>query len=65
MLHQMSNLDIYSISHYNDKDVFADLDELGLLMDRMDFATNGYAVDEVHHPRTVSKSCGRKNKAMV
>ena len=41
------------------------MDELGLLLDCKDFATNSYTVDEVQHPRTASKSGGRKDKALV
>ena len=40
-LYQMSNLDVYCVSYYDNKHVFADIGEFD------NFATNGYAVDEV------------------
>ena len=39
--------------------------ELGLTLDRKDFATNGYAVDEEHHPRKASTATRRKEKEVV
>ena len=61
----MSNLDVYCISHYNDKDVFVNIGELGMLLDHKDFATNGYVVDKVQHPKTTSKFGGKKGKVLV
>ena len=41
------------------------MDELGLRLERKDFATNRYAVDEERHPKIVLKAIGRKGKVMV
>ena len=56
----MSNLDVYCVSHFDEKQLFAHMGELRLTLDPKDFATNGYQVDERQHPRTASKSSGRK-----
>ena len=56
---------MYCISHFGDKNVFALMDKLGLILDQKDFATNGYAVDEEQHPRTASKASGRKKKVVA
>ena len=61
----MSNLDIYCVSHFDEKQLFAHMGELGLSLDPKDFATNGYQVDERQHPRTAPKASGRKGKAVV
>ena len=61
----MSNLDVYYILHFKDKCVFAHMDELGLTLDRKDFATKRYALDEDRHPKSASKAVGRKKKAVV
>ena len=56
---------MYCVSHYDKKQVFAHMDELGLMLDRKDFATNGYQVDEHKHPRSAFKAARRKGKAIV
>ena len=61
----MSNLDVYCVSHFDKKQLFAHMGELGLILDPKDFATNGYQVDERQHPRTAPKASGRKGKAVV
>ena len=61
----MSNLDVYCVSHFDEKQLFAHMGELGLSLDPKDFATNGYQVDERQHPRTVPKTSGRKGKAVA
>ena len=61
----MSNLDVYCVSHFDEKQLFAHMDELGLTLDPKDFATNWYQVDERQHPRTTSRASGRKGKAVV
>ena len=61
----MSNLDVYCVSHFDEKQLFAHIGEFGLTLDPKDFATNGYQVDERQHPRTASKGFGRKGKAVV
>ena len=47
----MSNLDVYCVSHFDEKQLFAHMGKLGLSLDPKDFATNGYQVDERQHPR--------------
>ena len=61
----MSNLDVYCVSHFDEKQLFAHMGELGLTLDPKDFATNDYQVDEGEYPRTTSKASGRKGKAVV
>ena len=61
----MSNLDVYCVSHFNEKQLFVHMGELGLSLDPKDFATNGYQVDERQHPRTAPKASGRKGRAVV
>ena len=61
----MSNLDVYSVSHFDEKQLFAHMGKLGFTLDPKDFATNGYQVDERQHPRTASKASRRKGKAIV
>ena len=61
----MSNLDVYSIFHYDKTQVFVRMDELGLTLDPKDFATNEYQVDEHEHPRTVFKASRRKREVIV
>ena len=61
----MSNLDVYCVSHYDEKQLFAYMGELGLTLDPKDSATNGYQVDERQHLRTTPKASGRKGKAVV
>ena len=46
----MSNLDVYCISHYDEKQFFTHMSELGLTLDPKDFATNRYQVDEQLRP---------------
>ena len=61
----MSNLDVYCVSHFDEKQLFAHMVELGLTLDLKDFATNSYQVDERQHPRTASKGSGRRGKVVV
>ena len=61
----MSNLDIYSVSHFDEKQLFVHMGELRLTLDPKDFATNGYQVDERQHPRNAPKAFGRKGKGVV
>ena len=56
---------MYCISHYDEKQLFVHMSELGLSLDPKDFATNGYQVDEREHPKTASRASGRKEKAVV
>ena len=56
---------MYCISHYNKKQLFAYMCEMGLTLDPKDFATNEYQVNEREHPRTASRVSRRKGKAVV
>ena len=58
----MSNLDVYCVSHFDEKQLFVHMGELGLTLDPNDFATNGYQMDERQHPKT---AFGRKGKVVV
>ena len=59
---QMSSLDVYCMSHFEDKQFYAAMVEIGLTLDRNDFLPNGYLVDEEKYPRTAAKSARRKGK---
>ena len=61
----MSNLDVYCVLHYDKKQVFARMGELGLTLDPKDIATNKYQVDEHEHPRTTSRASKRKGMAII
>ena len=58
----MSFLDVYCLLHFEDKQFYAAMVEIGLTLDRNDFLPNGYLVDE-KYSRTAAKSAGRKGKA--
>ena len=61
----MSNLDVYRVSHFDEKQFFAHMGELGLTLDPKDFATNGYQMDKRQHPRVASRASRRKGKVIV
>ena len=56
---------MYCVSHYDEKQLFAHMGEMGLTLDPKDFATNGYQVNERDHPRSTLRVSGRKGKAVV
>ena len=56
---------MYCVSHYDKKQLFAHMGEMGLTLDPKDFATNEYQVNEREHPRSASRASGRKGKAVV
>ena len=56
---------MYCVSHYDEKQLFAHMGEMGLTLDPKDFATNGYQVNERDHPRSASRASGRKRKAVI
>ena len=58
----MSSFDVYCVSHFEDKQFYATMVEIGLMLDRNDFLPNGYLVDGEKYPRTAAKSAGRKEK---
>ena len=55
---------MYSVSYYDEKQLFAHMGEMGLTLDLKDFATNGYQVNERKHPRSASRAFGRKGKVV-
>ena len=61
----MNSLDVYCLLHFKDKQFYAAMVEMGLMLDRNDFLPNGYLVDEEKYPRTAAKSAGRKGKAVT
>ena len=46
----MSYLDTFCISHFEEKDMYSKMAEMGLELDKPDFAVNGYKVDERKYP---------------
>ena len=59
----MSSLDVYCLSHFEDKQFYAEMVEIELTLDRNDFLPNGYLMDEEKYLRTTAKLAGRKGKA--
>jgi hypothetical protein len=51
----MSCLDTFCISHFEERDEFSRMTEKALLLDKADFAVNGYKVDEERYPRQLDK----------
>ena len=62
---QMSCLDVYSLLHFDYKEFYATMVEIGLTLDRKDFVPNGYHVDEENYPIVAAKMAGRKDKALA
>ena len=58
-------MDEYCVSHYDKKQLFAHMGEMGLTLDPKDFATNEYQVNEREHPRSAPRASGRKRKAIM
>ena len=59
---QMNSLDVYCLSHFEDKQYYARMVEVALTLDWKDFLPNGYPVDEEVYPRVPPKPAGRKGK---
>ena len=49
---------MYYVFHYDKKSFFAHMGELGMTLNRKDFATNEYTMDEQEYPRSASKVAG-------
>ena len=60
---QMNSLDVYYLSHFEDKQYYARMVEVALSLDRKDFLLDGYPVDEEVYPRVPPKPARRKGKA--
>ena len=56
---------MYCVSHYDEKQLFAHMGEMGLTLDPKDFASNGYQINERDHPRSAPRASGRKGKAVI
>ena len=61
----MSNLEVYCVLHFQNKNVFEEMGKLGQILDKKDFATNGYMVDEKCNPKSIAKAAVRKEKVVV
>ena len=53
------------VSHYDEKQLFAHMGEMGLTLDPKDFASNEYQLNERDHPRSAPRASGRKGKAVI
>ena len=62
---QMNSLDVYCLSHFEDKQYYARMVEVALTLDRKDFLPDGYPVDEEVYPRVPPKPARRKGKALA
>ena len=60
---QMNSLDVYCLSHFEDKQYYARMVEVALTLDWKDFLPDGYLVDEEVYPRVPPKPAERKGKA--
>ena len=63
----MSCLNTFYISHFEEKEMYSKMAEVGLQLDKVDFAVNGYEVDEGKYPRQGPKepSTSRRKKMKV
>ena len=61
----MSSLDVYCLSHFEDKEFYAAMVEIGLTLDCKDFLPNGYHMDEEKYPMTTAKMARKKGKALA
>ena len=62
-LQMNSRLDVYCLSHFEDKQYYVWMVEVALTLDRKDFLADGYPVDEEVYPRVPPKPAGRMEKA--
>ena len=60
---QMNSLDVYCLSHFEDKQYYARMVEVALTLNQMDFLPDGYLVGEEVYLRVPPKLAGRKGKA--
>ena len=60
---QMNSLDVYCLSHFENKQYYARMVEVALTLDQKDFLPDGYPVDEEVYSRVPPKPAGRKGKA--
>jgi hypothetical protein len=62
---QMSCLDTFCISHFEERDKLSRMTEKALLLDKADFAVNGYEVDEDCYPRQPDKVASSSGNARM
>ena len=60
---QMNSLNVYCLSHFEDKQYYARMVEVALTLNRKDFLPDGYPVDEELYPRVPPKPAEKKGKA--
>jgi hypothetical protein len=65
LIWQMSYLDTFCISHFEERDKFSRMTEKALLLDKADFAVNGYEVDENRYPRQPDKVASSSGNARM
>jgi hypothetical protein len=65
LIWQMSCLDTFCISHFEERDEFSRMIEKALLLDKADFAVNGYEVDEDRYPRQPDKVASSSGNARM
>ena len=56
---------MYCLSHFEDKQYYAWIVEVVLILDRKDFLADGYPMDEEMYPRVPPKLVGKKGKALA
>ena len=61
----MNSLDVYCLSHFEDKQYYARMVEVALTLDWKDFLANGYLVDKEVYPIVPPKPAGKKEKALA
>jgi hypothetical protein len=52
---QMSYLDTFYVSHFEEKNKYICMTEKGLMLDKADFSKKGYEMDEDQFPRNLKK----------
>jgi hypothetical protein len=65
LIWQMSCLDTFCISHFEERDEFSRMIEKALLLDKAGFAVNGYEVDEDRYPRQPDKGASFSGNARM
>jgi hypothetical protein len=61
----MSCLDTFCISHFEEREEYSRMTEKGLELDKVDFAVNGYEVDEEKYPRHGSKDASSSGRGKM
>jgi hypothetical protein len=62
---QMSCLDTFYISHFEERDEFSRMTKKGLELDKADFVVNRYEVDKEQYPRQPDKDASLSYKAKM